>query len=106
MIASQEGRIPPADQLDPAQITRNILADKPRVTRFPIDWNAAPGEAGAVAPDAGGAAAADGAIEDGDDEMGEVDAVEGGAEAVAGAEVRKMCRSTNQYHRAKRDTNI
>lgn len=62
----QEGRIPPADMLDPACITRNILADKPRVTRFPIDWNAAPGEAGA------GAAGAEGAAAEGveDDEMG------------------------------------
>ena len=77
----QEGRIPPADMLDPAQITRNILADKPRVTRFPIDWNAAPGEAGAAAADADGAAAAEGAMED-DDEMG---AVEGDAGAAAGA---------------------
>ena len=77
----QEGRIPPADMLDPAQITRNILADKPRVTRFPIDWNAAPGEAGAAAADADGAAAAEGAMED-DEEMG---AVEGEAGAAAGA---------------------
>eukprot|EP00752_Nemacystus_decipiens_P006996 g6275.t1 len=75
----QEGRIPPADMLDPAQITRNILADKPRVTRFPIDWNAAPGEApgeaGAAAADADGAPAAaeaEGAMED-DEEMGAVD---------------------------------
>lgn len=51
--------------LDPACITRNILADKPRVTRFPIDWNAAPGEAGGAAAE--GAAAEEG-IED--DEMG------------------------------------
>lgn len=77
----QEGRIPPADMLDPAQITRNILADKPRVTRFPIDWNAAPGEAGAADADADGAAAAEGAMED-DEEMG---AVEGEAGAAAGA---------------------
>ena len=26
--------------LDPARITRNILSDKPRVTRFPISWDA------------------------------------------------------------------
>lgn len=39
--------------LDPAFITRNILADKPRVTRFPIDWNAAPGDAGAASAEPG-----------------------------------------------------
>lgn len=77
----QEGRIPPADMLDPAQITRNILADKPRVTRFPIDWHAAPGEAGAAAAGNDGAAA-DGVMED-DDEMGVDNAVEGGAGAKA-----------------------
>ncbi|CAM9848125.1 unnamed protein product [Pylaiella littoralis] len=77
----QEGRIPPADMLDPAQITRNILADKPRVTRFPIDWNAAPGEAGAAASGTEGAAT-DGAMED-DDEMGVDNAVEGGEGAAA-----------------------
>lgn len=60
----QEGRIPPAEMLDPACITRNILADKPRVTRFPIDWNAAPGDVGSVATDEGAAA---GGMED---EMG------------------------------------
>lgn len=67
--------------LDPAQITRNILADKPRVTRFPIDWNAAPGEAGAAASGTEGAAT-DGAMED-DDEMGVDNAVEGGEGAAA-----------------------
>lgn len=85
--------MPPADMLDPAQITRNILADKPRVTRFPIDWHAAPGEAGAAAADADGAAAAEGAMED-DDEMG---VLEGDAGAVAGTsaggEVRSVQRS-------------
>lgn len=49
----QEGRIPPAEMLDPASITRNILADKPRVTRFPIDWNASPGESGSAMAEAG-----------------------------------------------------
>lgn len=24
---------------DPSKVTRSILADKPRVTRFPIEWN-------------------------------------------------------------------
>lgn len=52
--------------LDPACITRNILADKPRVTRFPIDWNAAPGEVGNVATDGGAAGS-------GMDEMAMVD---------------------------------
>lgn len=32
-----EGEEPPRP-LDPDLIRRNILADKPRVTRFPIDW--------------------------------------------------------------------
>lgn len=67
--------------LDPAQITRNILADKPRVTRFPIDWNAAPGEAGAAAAGTDGTAA-EGAMED-DDEMGADNAAEGGEGAAA-----------------------
>ncbi|CAN0211499.1 unnamed protein product, partial [Ectocarpus sp. 4 AP-2014] len=84
----QEGRIPPADTLDPAHITRNILADKPRVTRFPIDWNAAPGEAGAAAAAAAAAAAgADGATADDamdeDDEMGVDNGVDEGEEAAA-----------------------
>ncbi|CBN75153.1 conserved unknown protein [Ectocarpus siliculosus] len=84
----QEGRIPPADTLDPAHITRNILADKPRVTRFPIDWNAAPGEAGAAAAAAAAAAAgADGAAADGamdeDDEMGVDNGVDEGEGAAA-----------------------
>ena len=64
LVAQQEGRIPPAEMLDPACITRNILADKPRVTRFPIDWNAASGESGGVATDGG---TAGGGMED---EMG------------------------------------
>lgn len=86
--AAQEGRIPPADMLDPACITRNILADKPRVTRFPIDWNAAPG--GEAAPPAAEGGAADGGMED--DEMGvgeEENVVEeemGAAGASAGGE--------------------
>lgn len=85
--------------LDPAQITRNILADKPRVTRFPIDWHAAPGEAGAAAVGADGAGAAEGAMED-DEEMG---AVEGDAGAAAGAsaggEVRKRERCLGAHAR-------
>lgn len=67
----QEGRIPPAEMLDPALITRNILADKPRVTRFPIDWNAAPGEAEKVVTE-GETGSAEGTMDDGiieDDEM-------------------------------------
>lgn len=58
----QEGRIPPAEMLDPACITRNILADKPRVTRFPIDWNAAPAESGGT-PEVNGAASEEGGME-------------------------------------------
>jgi histone chaperone ASF1 len=29
----------PTRPIDPAWIVRNLLADKPRVTRFPIDWS-------------------------------------------------------------------
>ena len=38
-----EGEYPPRPIL-PTQLTRHILADQPRVTRFPIDWSANPGE--------------------------------------------------------------
>lgn len=79
--------MPPPETLDAKCITRNILADKPRVTRFPIDWNAAPGEAGAAAAEGG---TGEGEMED-DDEMavaednsGEEDA--GAAEENAGGE--------------------
>ncbi|CAM9685629.1 unnamed protein product, partial [Hapterophycus canaliculatus] len=90
----QEGRIPPADMLDPAHITRNILADQPRVTRFPIDWNAAPGEAGAAAAAAAepsgssegaAAAAAEGAMDE-DDDMGADTAADGLAAAAGEGE--------------------
>lgn len=82
--------------LDPAHITRNILADQPRVTRFPIDWNAAPGEAGAAAAAAaataggdaeGAAAGAEGAMEE-DDDMGADVAADGVAAARGEGEVR------------------
>lgn len=66
--------------LDPACITRNILADKPRVTRFPIDWNAAPGDAGTVAAEGG---VGGGGLED--DEMG-VGEENAGGEAMAAGE--------------------
>uniref|UniRef100_A0A7S1C5P9 Anti-silencing function protein 1 n=1 Tax=Bicosoecida sp. CB-2014 TaxID=1486930 RepID=A0A7S1C5P9_9STRA len=32
-----EGEAPPED-MEPAKVVRNILAEKPRVTRFPVDW--------------------------------------------------------------------
>lgn len=67
--------------LDPACITRNILADKPRVTRFPIDWNAAPGDTGKVAAEGG---AGEGGLED--DEMGVGEEDNAGAEAMGAGE--------------------
>lgn len=38
----------PPQRVDVAKLQRNILADKPRVTRFPIDWSPA-GDAGNAA---------------------------------------------------------
>lgn len=48
---------PPA-QVDITKLQRNILADKPRVTRFPIDWSPAGAQdPNAAAADASGVAA-------------------------------------------------
>lgn len=61
---------PPA-QVDITKLQRNILADKPRVTRFPIDWSPAGAQdPNAMAADAAGTAAA-GAI--GANPSGEMD---------------------------------
>lgn len=51
---------PPA-QVDITKLQRNILADKPRVTRFPIDWSPAGAQdPNAMAMDGSGGAMADG----------------------------------------------
>eukprot|EP01138_Halocafeteria_seosinensis_P015653 gb/GECG01015974.1/.p1 GENE.gb/GECG01015974.1/~~gb/GECG01015974.1/.p1 ORF type:complete len:159 (+),score=17.23 gb/GECG01015974.1/:1-477(+) len=35
---NEDGEPPAPENIDPAQIQRNLLADKPRVTRFNINW--------------------------------------------------------------------